>query len=247
MKKFGILLVLVLPAVSIILLFFTTGVSSRPFNADEFSANLSRIWVQPKTIEPVLKNYPFPLLSPAVTIAEGFEAYDGTLHDTPGDFHWAIDYVQTAGGAFLEFPVFSAHDGVVFQGEGNMWGKFVVVKDRSKISQGYNTLYSHLDSIPTRIPFMQFDINGSNGVLLPAGSYIGQASTTGNAKGIPQLHFEFHTVDLKTGATLRGDPYGVYQRLSSGFYPQPGDSLEGLLHYWETDNPFFAGSLPETK
>ncbi|MDO8633502.1 MAG: M23 family metallopeptidase [Candidatus Wildermuthbacteria bacterium] len=239
MKKLGILLIV--PVVFLGLVIFKTGFSAKSFNADELSANLSRIWVQPKKVEPVLKNYPFPLLSRPVTIAEGFEAYDGNLQDSPGDFHWAIDYVQKPGEDFSSFPVFSVHDGVVFQGEGQSWGKFVIIRDRSEVDQGYNTLYAHLDNIPSFIPFMKFDIDKSKGISLSAGSYIGQASTTGNAKGIPQLHFEFHIVDLRTGTTLRADPYGVYKRLSSGLYPQPGSSLKEVIHYWQTDNPSFAG------
>ncbi|MSR73326.1 M23 family metallopeptidase [Candidatus Parcubacteria bacterium] len=215
------------------------------FDPEQFSANLARIWIKSSNVEPVLLNYPFPLLSPSITVAEGFESYDGNLGDIPEAPHWAIDYVQKSGDKFLSFPVFSAHDGVVFQGFGKTWGKFVVVRKRGDLSasrrmQGYNTLYSHLDNIPESIPFMNSDIDNSEGIFLVSGTFIGDASVTGNTKGINQLHFEFHIVDTKTSITLRADPYGVYKRLSSRLYPQPGSSLFGLSHYWSNNFPPFA-------
>jgi hypothetical protein len=212
----------------------------KSLNAEELSANLSRIWTQPEKIEPVLQNYPFPQLTPAVTIAEGFEAYDGNLGDKVGGFHWSIDYVQKDGDNYLSFPVYSMHDGIAFQGYGKTWGKFVVVRKRDLIKQiGYNTLYSHLDNIPKNIPFMNSDIDNSKGILIASSTYIGDASTSGNTKGINQLHLEFHQVNMKNGITLRLDPYGTYLRLSSGLYPVPGISLKGLPHYFKNDLPGF--------
>jgi len=41
---------------------------------DQLLANISKILTKPKTTESLLVNYPFSLLSPEVTIAEGFEA-----------------------------------------------------------------------------------------------------------------------------------------------------------------------------
>ena len=46
--------------------------------------------------------------------------------------------------------------------------------------------------------------------------------------------------DLKTNERTVIDPYGVYDKVSSGKYPQPGESLKGLEHYFATDEPDFA-------
>jgi len=206
---------------------------------DQLLANISKILTKPKTTESLLVNYPFSLLSPEVTIAEGFEAYDGNLGDKVGDLHWAIDYVQNDQGKFLSFPVYSAHDGIVFQGFGKTWGKFVVIRKRDDFGKGFNTLYSHLENIPKSIPFLNSDFDSSKGISIKAGKLIGYAGKTGNTKGINQLHFELHLVDKNQNTTFRVDPYGLYKRLSSGIYPQPGSSLKKLSHYWSGDFPTF--------
>ncbi len=220
--------------------FKNTEIPKYDLDHDEFLASISRIWTKPKNTENILSNYPFPLLDPPVTIAEAFEAYDGYLLDKPGQYHWAIDYVQTdKAGKFLAFPVYSAHEGVAFQGYGPTWGKYVVVRKRDENGKGFNTLYSHLENVPKHIPIANSDINNSNGIQIDSMTYIGDAGKTGNTKGINQLHFELHMVDENEYSTLRIDPYGVYSRLSSGLYPQPGSSLFGLQHYWKSNNPEF--------
>ena len=234
-------------ALTLILLFFTTisiynedqSLISN-IDPDQIVANIAKILTRPKTTEPYLVNYPFPLMSPEVTIAEGFDSYDGNLGDLPGDLHWGIDYVQNDNGKFLSFPVYSAHDGIAFQGFGRMWGSFVVIRKRDNFGRGFNTLYSHLENVPNTIPYMNSDFNSSKGIPIEAGKFIGYAGKTGNTKGVNQLHLEFHLVDQNNKTTFRADPYGVYKRLSSGLYPQPGDSLEELSHYWNSDFPSFA-------
>ena len=206
---------------------------------DSFLAGIARVWVKPKVTESVLENYPFALENPPVSIIEGFEAYDGYLLDKPGDFHWAIDYVKNDNGNFLPFPVYSAHGGTAFQGYGKTWGKFVVVKIRDENGNGYNTLYSHLENVPTYLPYMNTDIDNSKGVEIKAKTYIGDAGKSGNTKGINQLHFELHKVSGEDKRTVRIDPYGLYLRFSSGKYLQPGTTLFGLEHYWMDNNPGF--------
>lgn len=219
---------------------------TRMVNEDFILAGIARAWVKPKTTEGILENYPFALENPPVTIIEGFEAYDGYLLDKPGDFHWAIDYVKNDNGNFLPFSVYSAHAGEAFQGYGKMWGKFVVVKVRDAKGGGYNTLYSHLENVPKFLPYMNYDIDSSKGVAIDAMTYIGDAGKTGNTKGINQLHFELHKVNAENKTTVRIDPYGLYLRMSSGQYRQPGSSLRGLQHYWNSDNPEYVNYIGDT-
>ncbi len=228
------------------------GLSNNIFNfssdTETLLAGLGRISEHPKNVEKFLQNYPFPLLSPPVTIAEGFESYDGVLQDRPGALHWAIDYVQKFRGKFRPFLVFSSHEGEVIQSYEKTFGKYVVIRKRSGLLGDYNTLYAHLDNIPDSIPFMKNNnkdigirINETPGIFLPANTYIGEAGVTGNTKGIPQLHFELHLVNTSTNMSYRVDPYGIYKKASSGQYPKPGNSLKGRLHYWTSDLPTFAG------
>lgn len=206
---------------------------------DELLAGIARAWVKPKVTEGVLENYPFALENPPVTIIEGFEAYDGYLLDKPGDFHWAIDYVKNDNGNFMPFAVYSAHGGTAFQGYGKTWGKFVVIRMRNENGDGFNTLYSHLENVPIYLPYMSSDIDNSKGIEINAMTYIGDAGQSGNTKGINQLHFELHKVSGAEKRTVRIDPYGLYLRYSSGKYPQPGNTLFGLQHYWKNNEPGF--------
>lgn len=80
--------------------YYSNNLIPKSLNADTLSANLARILTQPEKIEPILQNYPFPQLTPAITIAEGFEAYDGNLGDKIGSFHWGIDFVQKEANIF---------------------------------------------------------------------------------------------------------------------------------------------------
>ena len=114
----------------------------------------------------------------------------------------------------------------------------MVVRFRDKNNNGFNTLYAHLDDISKNIPYYSKDFNNDSGVSVSNGTYLGMASNTGNTKGINQLHFELQIVGK--GYSYRLDPYGVYDRLSSGHYPDPGRSLTGLRHFWNKNFPDFA-------
>ena len=217
-------------------------------DAELLEANIAKILIKPAKGEPVLENYPFPLLNPPVTIAEGFDSYDGNLKDKPGSPHLAIDYVQKFGESYQSFPVFSAHSGSAIQGYGKTWGKFVIIRSgvNNRFNKNgespdftFNTLYSHLINVPDYIPFIKSDINEEGGIDIESATHIGDAGTTGTTNGIPQLHFEMHEVNTKTKETFRIDPYGIYARLSSGKYPKIGDSLKNLPHYWKSDTPDF--------
>lgn len=186
---------------------------------------------------PFLTNYPFRQ-EDNIAIAEGYAYYDGNLKDTPGDLHWGIDYVKRVGQDYNTFNVYSAHSGTAVRGFGKTWGKFVVVRYRDNRGDGFNTLYAHLDDIPENIPYYSKDFNNDRGLFIKNMTLLGAASDTGNAKGINQLHFELHIIGK--GYSYRMDPYGVYDRLSSGLYPNPGSSLFGLKHFWNKSLPDFS-------
>lgn len=177
-----------------------------------------------------LRNYPFS--DSRARLVEGFAAYDGILNDTPGAPHRGIDYVLRLRGRYLPFDVHAMHAGRARQGCSRTWGKFVIVSAKDG-DEYYDTLYAHLDAIPKTIPPLTASAPAS--ILLPAGAYLGRAGTSGDTKGIPQLHIELHL--LNDGQREKLDPYGVYDRASSGRYPQPGNTLAGLEHAWTTDVP----------
>lgn len=208
---------------------------------DGLPAGLSMVIDLNKEADGFLESYPFPLLDPPVTIAEGFLSYDGKLGDEEDFRHWAIDYVHEDNGVYKKFPVYAAHGGTAFQGESDSFGLYVLVKNREISGKWYNTLYAHLENIPDYIPFKRKGVDDTGyGFQIPSQTYLGQAGHTGNTKGIAQLHFELHIFDQ--GTPMRTDPYGIFEKFSSGLYPQPGDSLGGTNNYWIDDFPKFPQS-----
>lgn len=189
--------------------------------------------------EKILKNYPFEKLKPPVLLVEGFGAYNGVLRDEPGKPHNGIDYVRKKGDEFISFDVFSCHEGEAFQAISESWGKLVNVRlvvDDVR----FETICVHLDRLSPKIPFLPKDKKVKiKFAKIRAGEWLGTAGTTGNTGGIIQLHLEMHRKDLKTEERKIIDPYGIYARASSGRYPQPGESLKGLDHYFTSDNPPF--------
>lgn len=187
----------------------------------------------------ILQNYPFEKLNPPVILVEGCKAYDGAIGDEPGKPHKGIDFVRKKGKQYLSFDVFSSQDGKAFQGLSETWGKFVSV--RQEINEiRLDTIYVHLDEVNPKIPVLPGKDVEIEFVLIKAGEWLGTAGITGNTKGITQLHWEMHRKNLKTGKRKVLDPYGVYDRASSGKYSQPGESLKGLSHYFASNNPKFA-------
>lgn len=197
---------------------------------------------------PFLKNLPFEKLEPAVALVEGFSAYEGILGDTPGDVHRGIDYARMAGDKFLPFDIFSMHDGTAMQGESKTWGNFVIVRYEQSPTLRYYTIYAHLTDIPERFPDLRTVRAGEwRGVPVAAGEFLGRAGVSGNTNGITQLHLELQEEDLATpsngtGRWLKLDPYGIYGQ--AGAYPQTGEMLAGLKHYWTSDGPAYRPGRP---
>ena len=190
-------------------------------------------------MEKFLENYPFS--DSRVKLVEGFSAYDGVIGDTPGELHKGIDYVLVVNDVYLPFAVTSMHDGMAFHGTSETWGEFVIIY-KTISNKRYSTIYAHLDAVSSKIPRQFLEENGKrflneNGLTMRAGEFIGTAGTTGLTNGIAQLHLELHEKDLKTGLNRKLDPYSVDDRASSGRYPQPGQSLSGLNHFWNNDQP----------
>jgi len=189
--------------------------------------------------EKILQCYPFEKLNPPVVLVEGCKAYDGAIGDKPGKRHKGIDYIRKKGELFLSFDVFSSQDGKAFQGLSETWGKFVSVRQEINGIR-LDTIYVHLDKVNPKIPVLPSKNVEIEFMPIRAGEWLGIAGITGNTRGITQLHWEMHRKNLKTGKRKVFDPYGVYKRTSSGKYPQPGESLKGLSHYFASDNPQFA-------
>lgn len=186
--------------------------------------------------EKVLINYPFEKLEPPVILVEGLGGYDGTIGDEPGGEHKGIDYVRKIDGEYVSFDVFTTNDGEAFWGISEKGlGHFVnlrkVVGDKR-----IETIYVHLEpgTINQKIPQMPTDGSPIQFAHLEAGEIVGKAGNTGNTGKykIIQLHFEMQRKDLATNERKVIDPYGVYDKVSSGKYPQPGQSLNGLDHYF---------------
>lgn len=186
-----------------------------------------------------LKCYPFS--HPHVVLVEGFESYDGTLGDPVGEPHKGVDYVRFWRGKPCPFDVFTMHAGIAWRGTSDTWGTFVIVHLVSENQKTrWSTIYAHLDYVRKEIPLLS-ERERSLGRSLAAGFLIGRAGTTGTARGIVQLHLELHEKNLESGERFKRDPYGVYDRVSSGRYPQPGKSLQGLPHHFRDDLPPLAG------
>ena len=183
----------------------------------------------------LLECYPFKLAEPPIELIEGFAAYDGNLNDAIGAPHKGIDYVCRRAGQLVPFPVYAMHAGRAIQGWSRSWGKFVRVRQIQPGGVCYDTIYAHLDEVEPAIP----DITNpmTTGLAVSAGGWLGVAGTTGDTKGLAQLHIELHRLAERL---LKLDPYGINDRFSSGKYPQPGQTLGGLAHYWTSDDPPFA-------
>lgn len=185
----------------------------------------------------ILKCYPFKDV--AVELIEGFEAYDGNIGDEPGKPHKGIDYVLRKGDKFVGFEVFCMHDGEALQGVSKSWGNYVIVHSKASRGKIVATVYAHLRIIHQALP--QMPEKGSKikpkGLKIKAGTSLGKAGITGWTNRIVQLHLELLEKDLKTGITIKFDPYGLNARFSSGRYPQPNHTLQGLKHFWVSNNP----------
>lgn len=202
----------------------------------------------------ILQCYPFgEYPERPVEIVEGFTVYDGNLGDKIDTPHKGIDYVRRDGlGGFQGFPVYAAHHGRAVCGFEPSFGNFVLIRREISTMLFYETVYAHLEELPKKFEmpritgvFRTFRWPGFGNFrakFVEKGAFLGVAGTTGWTNGIPQLHFEMHEVGWarEKPARQKIDPYGVNDRFSSGRYPQPGKSLEGIPHCWESDFPPFA-------
>lgn len=183
----------------------------------------------------LLENYPFKNVG--VTIAEGFSAYDGNLGGVAAAPHYGIDYALKKGGEFVSFEVFTMYEGAASFGVSGRLGKYFVI---TAVLEGFkfDAVYAHLDNITEELQKYAI-IKGNRDFIIPAGYPLGWAGKTGQAHNARHLHIELGRKNINTGERSRLDPYGIYGKLSSGKYREPGRSLAGLEHYWINDEPNF--------
>ena len=192
------------------------------------------------TLPKILQRYPFS--DSRIRLVEGFSAYDGVIGDEPGALHKGIDYVLQVDEEYRAFDVLSMCEGVAFRGTSESWGEFVIVHFPFNGAL-FSVVYAHLSEVESTIApqFVERDgqsVANEQGTHVTVGQRLGVTGTSGWTNGIIQLHLELHQKELKTGVTQKLDPYGVYDRASSGRYPQPGVSLRGLEHAWVMDEPW---------
>lgn len=180
----------------------------------------------------ILECYPFSDAS--VRIAEGFITNSAATDGQPGLANKGIDYILKSGPRFHSFPVYNMMEGEVHFGINDNWGKFVAVR-RASGGYRYDVIYAHLKTINPKL--QQTAYRAGVQAAVPAGFLLGESGATGDTKGFNRLHIELHRKNLETGIREKLDPYGVYDTISSGKYPQPGQSLAGLEHFWTEDNP----------
>ncbi len=182
-----------------------------------------------------LQRYPFR--NPAIELVEGFSVYDGNLDDQVGARHSGIDYALPQGESFIPFDVYAMHPGYAAQGSSPSWGKYVIIFFPEK--QGgheYATLYSHLEGVPSNLPWYKVGGNYLNYSFMDTGTLLGHASTTGDTKNNPQLHIEIHDYDTEYQRVKR-DIYHIYDRLSSGKYPKVGEVFTYDSHHFMSNYP----------
>ena len=165
----------------------------------------------------------FPLKKPVV-LMQGW-IYDST--EISGDTkHESIDY-----GCSFDDEVVAAADGVAMSAKGGGYGNIV----RIRHSDGTETLYAHLDSVSSTIPFKGEDSTARNNidydswVEVDRGDVIGKCGTT--ETNIVHLHFEVTTGGYGAACNCRIDPYDIWN--TKTYYPDFGGSC-GENHVWVT-------------
>lgn len=214
----------------------------------------------------ILENYPFVWYRESpVQISEGFNHFIGALGNTPGAPHGGVDYTRRkedyAGkkdeAQYLTFQVSATHSGYAFSGEDKDGiGSFVMIfsnlfyDEETEEKKRFCTVYGHLKENHAR-RFKRYDKNQEEmylfepeiaGTFVKGGELIGYSGNSGKANGYIRLHFgliQYRMVKAQWKAE-KVDPYGVYGDTANGDYPQPGDSLQHLCHYWREDNPALA-------
>lgn len=193
--------------------------------------------MQPTTIEAVRFLACYPFSDPRVQLLESPYAF----FPVPPSFPYrGTDYVRHQGEVYVSFGVYAAAPGTASTSYNSLWGNFITVQHEA-LGHRFDTVYAHLERIVGDLPFVPEDFRARHGRPVRAGELIGIAGSTGQSTGIIKLHFKLFSVgtdenDPRWHRHIEIDPYGIsYLRR----YPQPGESLEGLPHFFESDRPPF--------
>ena len=165
--------------------------------------------------------------------------------------HKGTDYIKgtiDSSSSWQSFDVVAAADGWATQSEQlggtGVYGKFVLIRHDKQdyVGNDYFTLYAHLDSVASGIPYqdrnnIDYNYNDpSKWKSVKRGEVIGRAGNTGASSTGIHLHFE---AQRKAYANYKTDPYDLYKNRS--FYPGGGSyTSSGSRYLWTTDPP----SLP---
>ena len=175
--------------------------------------------------------------------------------DSDPNAHKGIDYIKGAidqSSSWCFFDVVAAADGWAMwseqPGSTGVYGKFILIQHEQADSEGkkYFTLYAHLDSIASAIPYQdRLSINYDTSDMskwkqVRRGDVIGRAGNSGASNTGIHLHFEAQRGGYVQNKT---DPYDLYK--TRDYYPDGSNySGCGSNHLWTAAPPAIGNQLP---
>lgn len=172
-------------------------------------------------------------------IGDDYSLYQGWFYNTTSitgsTTHEGIDFYCN-----LDDPIVAAADGVAMAAYGGGYGNLV----RIRHSNGMETLYAHLNSVVSSIPYMgntsgdRNDTNYSSWTTVSAGDVVGYCGST--QTNTIHLHFELTTSGYGPACGCRVDPFNI--KSTVGVYPDDDTTASEVSgHYWGTWPPTYVG------